>query len=56
MAGAAALAHVREAWEPETTARNLALILESMKRRGEETGWLQRTIDAMASQVCRLSR
>lgn len=38
-AGEAALAHavaaVREPWEPETTARNLRLIREARKRRGE---------------------
>lgn len=30
-----ALAHVREAWEPETTARNLALIATARRGRGE---------------------
>ncbi len=36
-----ALAHVREVWEPETTARNLRLIREARERRGEPVGWLQ---------------
>jgi hypothetical protein len=39
-----ALAHVRETWEPETTARNLRLILDSMNRRNETTDWLQTII------------
>lgn len=38
---AAALAAVREVWEPETTARNLRLIREAREKRGEATGWLQ---------------
>lgn len=42
-----ALAHVRETWEPETTARNLSLILGSMNRRNEITDWLQRIIAAL---------
>lgn len=36
---AAALAHVREAWEPETTARNLRLIREARERNGDAGGW-----------------
>lgn len=35
---AAALAHGREAWEQETTARNLRLIGEKRAARGEDTG------------------
>jgi len=34
-----ALAHVREPWEPETTARNLRLIREARERRGEDVVW-----------------
>ncbi len=34
-----ALACVREAWEPETTARNLALIRETRDRRGSAVPW-----------------
>lgn len=34
-----ALAHVREPWEPETTARNLALIREARARRGSALPW-----------------
>lgn len=36
---AAALAVVREPWEPETTARNLRLIREARQARGEEAAW-----------------
>jgi tetratricopeptide (TPR) repeat protein len=36
---AQALAHVREIWEPETTARNLRLIRESREIRREEVAW-----------------
>ncbi len=34
-----ALAAVREAWEPETTARNLRLIREARERRNERIEW-----------------
>jgi hypothetical protein len=34
-----ALAHVREVWEPETTARNLRLIQEARKARREALAW-----------------
>ena len=34
-----ALAAVREAWEPETTAYNLRLIREARGDRGEEVPW-----------------
>jgi tetratricopeptide (TPR) repeat protein len=36
----AALAVVREAFEPETTARNLRLIREARSARGEDAGWI----------------
>ena len=42
-----ALALVRERWEPETTARNLKLLLEAMTRRNEVTDWLQTIIAAL---------
>lgn len=35
-----ALARVREAWEPETTADNLKLILQARAERGEEVAWI----------------
>jgi hypothetical protein len=31
---------VREAFEPETTARNLRLIREAREARGEEAAWI----------------
>jgi hypothetical protein len=34
-----ALAAVRETWEPETTARNLALIRAARAARGDEVAW-----------------
>jgi len=36
-----ALAHVRETWESETTARNLRFICEARARRGEVTDWIE---------------
>jgi hypothetical protein len=36
-----ALASAREAWERETTARNLRLIREARERRQEGSGWIQ---------------
>jgi len=36
---AAALAHVREPFEPETTARNLRLIREAREKDGDACGW-----------------
>lgn len=36
-----ALAHVREPWEPETTARNLRLICQARGRRGESRDWVE---------------
>jgi len=35
-----ALAVIRESWEPETTSRNLRLILESRAKRGEDVSWI----------------
>ncbi|MBL8488962.1 MAG: DUF4071 domain-containing protein [Rhodocyclaceae bacterium] len=37
---AAALAAARERWEPESTARNLALIRAKRQQRGEDAGWI----------------
>jgi hypothetical protein len=36
-----ALAAVRESWEPETTARNLALIRAARAARGDEVAWAE---------------
>lgn len=43
MALGKALANVREAWEPETTARNLRLIREAREQRGEQLPWAAET-------------
>lgn len=41
---AEALAQVREAWEPETTALNIGLILSVRANRGEQTDWMCRIV------------
>lgn len=46
-----ALAAVREAWEPETTARNLALIREARAARGEAPAWATAIEDALLRQA-----
>ncbi len=46
-----ALAIIREKWEPETTARNLRLIQDARKGRGEDTGWLDGIIEALESKA-----
>lgn len=35
-----AAAHLRESWEVETTARQLALIRDARQKRGEDTAWI----------------
>jgi hypothetical protein len=42
-----ALAAVRETWEPETTLRNLRLIRDARRLRGEVDGWLAEVDDAL---------
>ena len=42
-----ALAAVRESWEPETTENNLQLIADARNKRGEETDWLIKVIQAL---------
>jgi MAP3K TRAFs-binding domain len=42
-----ALAAMREAWEPETTARNLRLIREARQRRDEQVPWATEIEDAL---------
>lgn len=42
-----ALAHAREKWERETTARNLRLIRDARERRGEPTDWVKQIEDAI---------
>jgi tetratricopeptide (TPR) repeat protein len=50
-----ALARVREAWEPETTARNLRLINDSRERRGELEEWMREVEKALQSLAERSS-
>lgn len=46
-----ALAHVREVWETETTARNLRLICDARVQRGEETDWVALIENALLGSV-----
>ncbi len=46
-----ALAHVRESWEPETTARNLRLICEARTRRGEVEDWTEKIVKALTGKA-----
>ena len=50
-----ALALVREAWEPETTARNLRLIREARERWQVVLSWAQEIEDALALKAQQLS-
>jgi hypothetical protein len=50
----AALAVVREAFEPETTARNLRLIREVRSARGEDVGWLAEIEESLKEAQARL--
>jgi len=48
----AALPEVREVWEPETTLRNLALIVEARRARGEATpSWLATVTGELAKKA-----
>ncbi len=51
----AALAVVREAFEPETTARNLRLIREVRSARGEDVGWLAEIEECLNGAHTRLA-
>jgi len=42
-----ALVAMHEKWEGETTSRNLHLIAESRKRRGEEVEWIEKLVAAL---------
>jgi len=50
----AALAVVREAFEPETTARNLRLIREARSVRGEDVEWLAEIEENLRAAQTRL--
>jgi hypothetical protein len=42
-----ALIAMREKWEGETTARNLRLIAETRKKRGEDVEWIEEIVKAL---------
>jgi tetratricopeptide (TPR) repeat protein len=46
-----ALSHIREEWEAETTANNLALISAARKKRGLNQPWLDDVISFLRSQL-----
>ena len=48
---AKALAHVRERWEPETTANNLRLIRGGRARRGVDCSWLDDLIARLTARA-----
>ena len=50
-AAANALAAVRETWEPETTARNLALIRDARAARGETVAWATAIEEALEKRA-----
>ena len=50
-AAANALAAVRESWEPQTTARNLALMREARAARGEGLAWADAIEQAFAKRA-----
>lgn len=55
-AAANALAVVRENWEPETTARNLALIRQARSSRADDVAWasvIEEALDKRARGCCR---
>jgi uncharacterized protein DUF4071 len=43
-----ALIAMREKWEGETTARNLRLIAETRKKRGEDVDWIDEVVKALS--------
>ena len=45
-----ALSHIREEWEPKSTANNLALIQNARKKRGLDQAWLDDIVSALRSQ------
>jgi hypothetical protein len=49
----AALAAVRESWEPETTARNLRLIHEARERRGASLSWAAEVVKELEKRAAK---
>ncbi len=46
-----ALARVREAWEPKTTAANLSYIYDARCQRGDDQSWLKAIIDGLRGKA-----
>jgi hypothetical protein len=46
-----ALAHVREPWETETTARNLRMICQARARRGESLDWAETIVKVLSGKT-----
>ena len=42
-----ALSTIRERWEPETTARNLQMLIDARASRGEECGWIESIVNEL---------
>jgi tetratricopeptide (TPR) repeat protein len=51
----AALAAVREVWEPETTANNLSLVQKARRDRGTEQAWLDDVINELGKAAANRS-
>ncbi len=51
----AALAHVREVWEPESTARNLRLIREARAGRDEHVEWAEQVEQELLRRAAQIS-
>lgn len=45
------LISIRETWEPQTTARNLHLIIETREKRGENTAWIKEIEDQLLKKA-----
>lgn len=51
-----ALTRVAEAWQPETTARNLGLILKTRAARGGDVAWIQGIIGTLEQKAADLRK
>lgn len=45
------LISIRESWEPQTTARNLHLIIEAREKRGENVAWIKEIEDQLLKKA-----
>jgi hypothetical protein len=46
-----ALAAIRDIFEPDTTANNLAMILEAKERRGESQAWMVKILEKLRERA-----